>query len=114
MPSRRSLLLGMWGLAAEVGIGMAVLPLVMPGAAEGSSTAPPPSVISHFRYRGRLVGIRESGPLLMASVDGRMVHIDRSPNRQFQSHLLPFREFTDLRALLRTLIDMACDHLVIL
>ena len=113
MPSRRSLLLGMWGLAAEVGIGMAVLPLVLPRAAEGSQ-APPPSVVSHFRYRGRLVGIRESGPLLMASIDGRMVHIDRSPNRQYHSHLLPFREFTDLRALLRTLIDMACDHLVIL
>jgi len=113
VPNRRSLLLGMWGLAAEVGIGMAVLPLVLPGAAEGSQT-PPPSVVSHFRYRDRLVGIRESGPLLMASIDGRMVHIDRSPNRQYQSHLLPFREFTDLRALLRTLIDMACDHLVIL
>jgi hypothetical protein len=107
------MLLGVWGLAAEVGIGLAVLPLVLPSSAQGSQGAAPNGV-SHFRYRNRLVGIYESGPLLMVIIDGRMVHIDRSPTRYYHSHLLPFREFTDLRNLLRTLIDMASDHLVIL
>jgi hypothetical protein len=107
------MLLGVWGLAAEVGIGLAVLPLVLPSSAQGSQVAAP-SGVSHFRYRNRLVGIYESGPLLMVIIDGRMVHVDRSPTRYYQSHLLPFREFADLRALLRTLIDMASDHLVIL
>jgi hypothetical protein len=92
---------------------MAVLPLVLPGAAEGAP-ATPPDGISHFRYRDRLVGIYESGPLLMVSIDGLMLHIDRSPTRHYHSHLLPFRDFTDLRSLLRTLIDMSHDHLVIL
>ena len=39
---------------------------------------PTTAAISHFRYRNRLVEIRESGPLVMASVDGRMVHVERS------------------------------------
>ena len=107
------MLLGVGGIAAEIAVGMAFLPLVLPGAAEG---APPglPAGVSHFRYRNRLVGIYESGPILLTMIDGRMVHIDKSSNRSYSSHLLPFREFTEVRALLKVLIDMACDHLVIL
>jgi len=106
------MLLGIFGLAAEVGVGMAVLPLVLPNAAAGAPPPHPP--LNNFRYRGRAVEISEAGPLLMVMVDRRMVHIERSPTRTYHSHLLPFRDFTDLRVLLRILIDMAADRLVIL
>ncbi|MET0863294.1 MAG: hypothetical protein ABWZ98_03065 [Nakamurella sp.] len=115
MPNRRSVLLGVWGLAAEIGIGLAVLPLVLPSETASATTEPAtPDRIRHFRYRGRLVAIWESGAMVMASVDGRMVHVDRSRPQSYHSHILPFRDFATLPLLIRTLIDMACDRLVIL
>lgn len=105
------MLLGLSGLAAEVTIGFAVLPILLPTDAASS---PPPQPIGRSRYRNRLVEIRESGPLVMVSIDGRMVHIEGSKTSRYHSHILPFRDFDDLPVLVRTLIDMSCDHVVIL
>lgn len=112
MPNRRTLLLTLGGLTAQVALGIALLP-----ALETYATTAPPERDRNsttFRYRNRRVKISETGDLLMASVDGRMIHVDRSSQRRYHSHLRPFQDYPDMRSLMADLIDMDADHLVIL
>lgn len=109
MPNRRSLLLTLGGLTAQVALGLALLPVL-----DTSAAAAPDRDNTTFRYRNRRVTISERGDLLMASVDGRMIHVDRSRQRRYHSHLRPFQDYPDMRSLMADLIDMDADHLVIL
>jgi len=104
------MLLGLGGLGAEVALGFLGLSLF------GTATAgpPPKDKETTYKYRGRTIKISESDSFVMASVDGRMLHIERSAQRRFHTHLLPFQDYPDVRTMIPDLIDMAADNVIIL
>lgn len=68
-----------------------------------------------FVYRGRTVVVSVSATMVMVTVDGRQqVHVERLPNGNYYSHLMPFQEFTSVRVLVTALVDRDEDDLLAL
>ena len=110
MPNRRSVLLGMGGAAIAAIVGVAGVR----GPQTVADAATPDTPIT-FAYRGHTVALTISKGMAMVNIDGRkQVHIDRSGLQRFHSHLLPFQDYTDVRHMVRDIIDLEASRLVVL